>query len=215
MQKIIIPGPSGSLQAALHMAKAENTDFLIICHPHPQFGGTMDNKVVTTVAKTYLDLGMNVIRFNYRHVGESQGEYGEVAGEVEDGLAVLAWLESNYAVSRVFLAGFSFGAYIAAKVALTVSETVNNKINVPHLLLIAPSVENSPFELATPLGAPCNVIMGEQDEVVPFESVQNWVKTQALASNIELISMPNTTHFFHGQLIVLKNHVKKALKEFA
>jgi alpha/beta superfamily hydrolase len=214
MQKTTIQGPSGSLQAAFHLAKTESTDFLIICHPHPQLGGTMDNKVVTTLAKTYLDLGMNVIRFNYRGVGESQGEYGEVAGEAEDALAILTWVESNHAVSRVFLAGFSFGAYIAAKVASTISADAQSKVSVPHLLLIAPSVNNSPFELATPLASPCTVVMGQHDEVVPFESVKTWVEAQAQVSRIELISMPDATHFFHGQLVVLKNHVKNVLKSF-
>ncbi|MFT7110304.1 MAG: alpha/beta superfamily hydrolase [Psychrobacter glaciei] len=212
MEKITVQGPSGSLQAALHMAKIESTDFLIICHPHPQFGGTMDNKVVTTVAKTYLDLGMNVIRFNYRGVGESQGEYGEVAGEVEDALAVLSWLQVNHAVSRVFLAGFSFGAYIAAKVAFVINADINNKVSVPHLLLIAPSVENSPFELATPVAAPCSVLMGKQDEVVPFASVEAWVLSQIPA--VEFIVLPDATHFFHGQLVTIKQRLNSILTDY-
>jgi alpha/beta superfamily hydrolase len=212
MQKTVIQGPSGSLQALLHMAKTESTDFLIICHPHPQFSGTMDNKVVTTVAKTYLDLGINVIRFNYRGVGESQGEYGEVEGEVEDALAVLAWLKANHSVSRVFLAGFSFGAYIAAKVAFTISADVNSKVNVPHLLLIAPSVENSPFDLATPLAAPCSVLMGKQDDVVPFAAVEAWVLSQIPA--LEFIVMPDATHFFHGQLVAIKQRLNSMLIDY-
>jgi alpha/beta superfamily hydrolase len=212
MEKIVISGPLGELQAALHMATTETKDFLIICHPHPQFAGTMDNKVVTTVAKTYLDLGINVIRFNYRGVGESQGSYGEIEGEVEDTLAVFDWLDSQYDVSRVFLAGFSFGAYIAAKVGLTLTECSAYDIKVPHLLLVAPSVESSPFELATPLAAPCTVLMGRQDEIVPFDTVERWVQGQAPV--LEFIELPEATHFFHGQLMVLKNYVKQVLKKF-
>lgn len=212
MEKILIKGPAGQLEAVLHLAKRENSDFLIICHPHPQFGGTMDNKVVTTAAKTYLDLGINVIRFNYRGVGDSQGEYGDISGEVGDGLAVIKWLESHYPVSRIFLAGFSFGAYIAAKLAATITTDTNSAIQVPHLLLIAPSVENSPFELAESLAAPCTVIMGQQDEVVPYESVETWVAQQAQATEVELIALPKASHFFHGQLIAMKNHVKRVLK---
>ena len=206
MEKIVIQGPAGRIQAALHIVDASVSDFLIICHPHPQFGGSMDNKVVTTLGKSYLDAGINVIRFNYRGVGESEGHYGDISGEVEDGLAVFKWLTDNHSVERLFLAGFSFGSYIAAKLAKDLTDT---GITIPHLLMVAPSVENSPFSQATPLAVPCTVIMGRKDEIVPYNSVENWVHEQSPL--VQFIELPEATHFFHGQLIVLKKHLSSLL----
>jgi len=188
------------------MAKTPSQDFLIICHPHPLFGGTMDNKVVTTAAKTYLDAGINVIRFNYRGVDESEGQYGDMEGEVEDAKAIFNWINNQYTVTRLFLAGFSFGSYIAAKLAKDLSE---QGIGHRHLLMIAPSVDNSPFDQAIPLVSACTVIMGQQDEVVSFESVKSWVSVQE--SDIKLIALPEASHFFHRQLIVMREQIKSVL----
>ena len=209
MEKFVAEGKAGQLQAVFHPAKEASSDFLIVCHPHPLYGGTMDNKVVTTIAKAYLDVGINVVRFNYRGVGESAGEYGHNSGEVEDALAIFTWLREHHSVKRLFLAGFSFGSYIAAQAAQSIADA---GIEVPHLLMVAPSVENSPFELATPLAAPCTVIMGKQDEVVSFESVERWVNDQS--EDIEMQVLPDATHFFHRQLIVLKNALASILSVF-
>lgn len=209
MEKIDVEGPEGRIQAVLHQAKTPSSDVLIVCHPHPLFGGTMDNKVVTTIGKTFLDNGMNVMRFNYRGVGESQGRYGDMRGEVEDALAVFEWLNQHHEVDRLFLAGFSFGSYIAAKTAQVL---VQRGVKVPHLLMVAPSVEHSPFELATPLAAPCTVIMGKLDELVPFDAVQAWVHAQN--SEINLLVMPEATHFFHRQLIKLKAGIEGVLSQY-
>jgi alpha/beta superfamily hydrolase len=209
MEKIVVEGKAGALQAALHMAKTPSQDFLIICHPHPLFGGTMDNKVVTTAAKTYLDAGINVVRFNYRGVGESEGLYGDMIGEVEDAQSIFDWMSCRYSVSRLFLAGFSFGSYIAAKLA---KDLADNGGAPQHLLMIAPSVEHSPFEQATPLVSDCTVIMGEQDEVVPFEAVNNWVRSQDVA--VEFITQPEASHFFHRQLIVMRDHIKSVISRY-
>jgi alpha/beta superfamily hydrolase len=209
MEKIMVQGKAGSLQGALHMAKLSTDDFLIICHPHPLFGGTMDNKVVTTAAKTYLDAGINVIRFNYRGVGESTGQYGNMIGEVEDARAIFDWVKGKYPLGRLFLAGFSFGCFIAAKLARDLSKS---GVTIPHLLMIAPSVEHSPFEEAVPLAAECTVIMGEQDEVVPFELVRSWVSAQE--PSIEFIVQPEASHFFHRQLIVMRTHIKEVVSRY-
>lgn len=206
MEKIVAEGKVGQLQAVFHPTKEPSSDFLIVCHPHPLHGGTMDNKVVTTIAKTYLDRGVNVVRFNYRGVGESEGEYGDNKGEVDDALSIFAWLHKHYSVKRLFLAGFSFGSYIAAKAARSITD---DGFVVPHLLMVAPSVEHSPFELAVPLASPCTVIMGRLDEVVPFDSVATWVEGQS--TQIEMLVLPEATHFFHRQLITLKNELASVL----
>ena len=207
MEKVIIQGPVGDLQGAWHAAAASE-DCLIICHPHPQFDGTMNNKVVTTVAKSYLDLGINVLRFNFRGVGESAGEYGNIDGEVQDCQAALDWLLTQKKVKRLFLAGFSFGCYIAAKVAFELRNTYP-QLHLEHLLMVAPSVINSPFDKAVPLMCPSTVIMGALDEVVPFDAVSDWSDT--LYPPVEFVELSQASHFFHGQLVILKQEVKASL----
>ncbi len=207
MEKIIINGQAGSLQAAWHPV-ASSGDFLIICHPHPLYDGTMDNKVVTTVARSYLDMGVNVLRFNFRGVGQSEGQYGQITGEVQDCQSALQWLIQHHEVKRLFLAGFSFGAYVAAKVAFELKQDYP-QLTLEHLLLVAPSVINSPFEQATPLICPTTVIMGGKDEVVPFQEVSDWSDT--LYPPAEFIDLPEASHFFHGQLVLMKKEIKRSL----
>ena len=207
LEKIHIKGEAGNLQGAWH-AVPESTDVLIICHPHPLYDGTMDNKVVTTLARTYLDLSVNVLRFNFRGVGQSDGQYGEISGEVQDCKSALKWLLEHHDIKRLFLAGFSFGAYVAAKVAFDLKADFPS-LHMEHLLLVAPSVINSPFENATPLVCPTTVVMGGQDEVVPYQEVSDW--SDALYPPAQFIELPDASHFFHGQLVVLKREIKACL----
>ena len=203
MERKSIQGHVGLLEIVLHEPYVDAA-YVIVCHPHPLHGGTMDNKVVTMTAKAYDDLGCNSIRFNYRGVGASEGEYGENHGEVEDSIAVVHWLLKNRDVKKIYFAGFSFGAYIAAKAA---AHTQNlGVVMVEHVLLIAPSVLNSPFDDATPFGVRTSVIMGDQDDVVPFDDVQNWA--DKLSPPVDLITMEGAGHFFHGRLTELKANIK-------
>ncbi len=219
LEKIQIKGETGNLQGAWH-AVADSTDVLIICHPHPLYDGTMDNKVVTTLARTYLDLSVNVLRFNFRGVGQSEGQYGDISGEVQDCKSALKWLLEHHDIKRLFLAGFSFGAYVAAKVAFDFNVDFKAEatgahlkeysgVKLEHLLLVAPSVINSPFERATPLVCPTTVVMGGQDEIVPYQEVSDW--SDALYPPAQFIDMPDASHFFHGQLVVLKREIKACL----
>ncbi|MGB3666123.1 MAG: alpha/beta fold hydrolase [Bermanella sp.] len=203
MTSLKIQGPSGLLEASLHESHVD-APYLLVCHPHPLHGGTMNNKVVTMTAKAYEDMGCNVLRFNYRGVGASEGKYGDIQGEVEDAMAVVHWLIENKSVTTFYFAGFSFGAFIAAKAAAN-TQSLQDK-EVKHLLLIAPSVLNSPFEQVTPLGVDTSVIMGDADEVVAFDAVQDWADN--LYPPLELIVMEQAGHFFHGRLTELKQHIK-------
>ena len=203
MNKQMIQGPLGQLEIAVNHIQ-DGAPYVLVCHPHPLYGGTMDNKVVTMTAKAYEDMGCNVLRFNYRGVGASEGEYGDIQGEVEDAMAVVHWLIENKSVTTFYFAGFSFGAFIAAKVAAN-TQSLQGK-EVKHLLLIAPSVLNSPFEQVTPLGVDTSVIMGDADEVVAFDAVQDWADN--LYPPLELIVMEQAGHFFHGRLTELKQHIK-------
>lgn len=203
MNQLTIPGPSGLLEIALHENYAD-APYLLVCHPHPLYGGTMNNKVVTMTAKAYEDMGCNVVRFNYRGVGASEGEYGDNQGEVDDANTVIKWLLANKAVTQLYFAGFSFGAYIAAQAAVDTQGL--NQVEVKHLLLIAPSVVNSPFEKVTPLSVDTSIIMGDADEIVSFEAVQNWA--DHLYPPVELVVMEGASHFFHGRLTELKQQIK-------
>lgn len=209
---VFISGPAGQIEAQVQLAKqaidseTKADRWAIVCHPHPLFGGTMLNKVVTTLVKAYEESGINTVIFNYRGVGDSQGEYGEIHGEVEDAKAVLAWLLKEHAVSQLYFAGFSFGAYIAAKLA----HDYSGDASLEHLTLIAPSVENSPFELATPIAAPCLVVVPEADEVVDPQKAMDWAED--LYPPVELETFEDTSHFFHGKVLDLRKTVKRVLE---
>ncbi len=207
LEKVIINGQTGILQGAWHGVEGSE-DVLIVCHPHPLFDGTMDNKVVTTITRTYLDMGVNVLRFNFRGVGQSEGQYGDITGEVQDCQSALQWLTEHHPVKRLFLAGFSFGAYVAAKVAYDLNEAPT-QMKLEHLLLVAPSVLNSPFEQATPLVCPTTVIMGGKDEVVPYQEVSDW--SDGLYPPAQFIELSEASHFFHGQLVFMKKEIKRSL----
>lgn len=199
MKNLFLDGSAGRLESTLQLT-SESRDGLVICHPHPLYGGTKDNKVVTTLANSAQTLGMNVVRFNYRGVGASEGQYGEIEGEVEDAIAVARWMTGHISLDRLFFAGFSFGSYIAAQAA----KEMSGLIEVPHILMVAPSVLHSPFEQALPLVAPSTIIMGDADEVVPYDQVLEWSKQ--LEQNT-FITMPETSHFFHRKLIDLREHI--------
>ena len=203
MESLMIQGEQGLLEVVLHEDHSSHT-YVIVCHPHPLHGGTMNNKVVTMTTKAYEDMGFNVVRFNYRGVGKSEGVYGDNSGEVEDAMAVVHWLLTNRDVGEMYFAGFSFGAYITAQAAANTQDLAT--VDVQHVLLIAPSVLNSPFQRVTPFGVDTSIIMGDADEIVPYQEVQNWA--QQLYPPVEMITLDGAGHFFHGRLTELKGHIK-------
>lgn len=202
--EIIIDGPVGALEAVVHLpADADFSRFGIICHPHPLQEGTMHNKVITTVAKTFVAIGIPCVRFNYRGVGNSAGNYGNVSGEVADCMAVVEWVKQQWPHAELYLAGFSFGAYIAAEVA--------SKVVTKHLVSIAPAVERMPYYELPYLSCPWLVIQGEADEVVTPQAVYTWF--EQLQANKTLIKFPDTGHFFHGKLLDLQQVITEGLTQ--
>lgn len=193
-ESITIDGPAGNLQAVLEW---QNTPqyIAVVCHPHPLYQGSMNNKVVTTVARELRGDGAAVVRFNYRGVGESEGTYGGGDGEAEDLLAVVAWLRSKYPQLPLRLAGFSFGTYVAASGAFQLAQ---QKQSAVHLLLIAPSVKNFDFSPFTATHCPVLVIQGEDDDVVSPTDVYQWAQQTPLYPTV--LRMAEAEHFFHGQL---------------
>ena len=206
-QEFFVPGPSGQLQAVIHQGDeaghfAARELLAIICHPHPLHGGTMDNKVVTTLMRTYRDLGIHVIRFNFRGIGKSEGEFDNAVGEVDDLRAMISWSQQQLPHLPLVLAGFSFGSSIAAQASYDV-------VGLQHLTLVAPPVERYPYDRAGVFPSPLCVIQGDKDERVFAEGVYHWV--DKLQSPAELIRYPEASHFFHGYLTNLKSDLTESL----
>jgi len=199
--KIFLSGPEGLLEVSTDLPKKALLPVtVIVCHPHPLFDGTMDNKVVTTVFRAFRNMGCSVLRFNYRGVGKSEGSYADAIGESDDLLAVMQWVHQVYPQNQIWLAGFSFGAYVVARVA-------SFKENVKQLITIAPAVDRYAFKKLTPPACPWLVIQGDQDEVVSAQIVFQWVNEQTHAP--KLIKVKDASHFFHGRLLDLRVIIEK------
>lgn len=198
---LLIDAPAGKIEVSLGgVLNPTLEDIAVVCHPHPLYGGTMDNKVVVTVAKVYRQAGIPTVRFNFRGVGKSTGTHAGGVGEQADLAAVLDWLVKAHAPRRLWLAGFSFGSYIAAAGAMRLPGTLELK----QLLLVAPPVHHYPFaDLALP--EKICVVQGDQDEVVPPEEVFHWLETLPAAPQV--LRFNACGHFFHGRLVELKERL--------
>jgi uncharacterized protein len=196
-----LDGPAGKLEIAIqHPTSPRKNKWAIVCHPHPLHGGTMQNKVVTTTAKTLCDLGFTTIRFNYRGVGESEGLYGEAHGETDDLKFIMDWILKQNREIEIVLAGFSFGAYIAARMA--------SRKEVTHLITIAPSINHFDFNHMHKPHGPWLIIHGEFDELVPFAEAQSWALT---LKQVDFIKIAQASHFFHGKLVDLRKELTQWL----
>ena len=206
-QALFISGPCGQLQAVIHQGDeaghfAARDLLVVICHPHPVHGGTMDNKVVTTLMRTYRDLGIHVVRFNFRGVGKSEGDFDNAVGELDDLLAVIAWTKQTLPQMRLMVAGFSFGSAIAAQASYQVDA-------LQHLILVAPPVERYAYDRDGLFPCALAVVQGDKDERVIAEGVYQWAS--ALHSSAEILRYPDAGHFFHGYLTQLKNDLTELL----
>lgn len=192
----MIEGPAGALEAvaACPAPESERPASVVVLHPHPLHGGTLQNKVVHTVARSFTELGARSVRFNFRGVGNSAAAYADGIGETEDALAVLNWLRARRPHDAIFLAGFSFGAYVALRAAAS--------FPLAGLLTIAPAVHLYDFEaLATPR-IPWVMFQGERDEVVAAPAVRAWAERQTPPPR--LVTFPEAGHFFHQRLHKLR-----------
>ncbi len=187
-ERRLVAGPAGDLVCAIDSPEGAARGVALVCHPHPQFGGTLDNKVVATLARGFVQAGWRAVRFNFRGVGGSAGIWDEGRGEIDDARAVLAALRHD-AGEPVALAGFSFGAYVASQLALEVAPA--------QLILVGPATQN--FAVAPVLPSTL-VVHGEADEVVPLAATLDWARPQGLP----VVVVPGVGHFFHGRLAVLK-----------
>lgn len=205
---MLIAGPAGNLEAIWQPSSAKGGKAVVICHPHPLYGGAMGNKVVTTLARAWREMGYGVLRFNFRGVGKSEGQHDYGKGEQDDLLAALNWLETTQSPKAYDLAGFSFGAWVAAATA----ERLPVERSSERLLLVAPPVHYEGFMSLHP-SLPTLVLLGDDDEVVDPEAVKQWVATRQIRPVLQCF--PGAGHFFHGQLIQLKESVMTQLSMLA
>lgn len=196
---LLIPGSAGELEILPVDAASKKT--AIICHPHPLQGGTMTNKIVTTLARTFADCGCNTVRFNFRGVGKSTGEYDDGRGELDDLKTVVAWAKKNFQINELWLAGFSFGGWIATKGALQLSPQ--------KLITVAPMFARLKQENIEDLKTDWILVQGEQDELVSAEALFAW--TEQLTHPPHILHFPETGHFFHGKLGLLREQLTQVL----
>ncbi|WP_455206218.1 alpha/beta hydrolase [Kaarinaea lacus] len=200
-ENFLIPGPTGVLEALLMQPESfsEGDPIAVICHPHPLHGGTMANKVVHIVADSLNKLGMTTLRFNFRGVGHSAGRYDNGVGEVDDLVAVVNWFKERYPKSPLWLAGFSFGSFVAF--------SAHEKVQAARLLLVAPPVGRFPFNPDQCVDIPWMVIQGGKDDVVSPQEVSVWVHRCRNRPHYEWFA--DADHFFHGRL----NRIRQAIIE--
>ena len=175
---------------------------VVVAHPHPVFGGTMQNKVVQTLARAFVQCGWRAIRFNFRGVGASAGTYDEGQGETAD---MLALIEQAASTGPLALAGFSFGAFVTSHVA----QALHTERRLDKLVLVGTAASRfSVAPVALDLHERTLVLHGEQDDTVPLASVMDWARPQSLPITV----IPGVEHFFHGQLPLLKSLVVRHLR---
>jgi len=190
VERLVIAGPAGGLEVAVNLPAGEPTGLALVAHPHPLQGGSLDNKVAQTLAKTFAAIGYAAVRFNFRGVGKSEGRFDEGAGETEDALAALAFARERFGDALpLALAGFSFGSYVQTRVAARVA--------FERLVLVGAAVGR--FEVAD-VPPETIVIHGEEDDVVALADVFAWARPQALP----VVVFPGCGHFFHGRLVQLQ-----------
>ena len=204
---LTLPGPAGTLELVIDVPEGEVTPLpltVVLCHPLSTEGGSMHNKVVTMAARSLRELGATTVRFNFRGVGESSGTFDHGNGERGDLLAVAAWVREQRPQDDLWLAGFSFGAYVSLRSTA--------EIQPDALISIAPPVGRWEFEKIVLPTCPWLVIQGDEDEVVDPQAVYDWIDT--LKQKPELVRMHGTSHFFHRKLVDLRGALQHGVKNW-
>ena len=205
-ERLALPGPAGTLEALVETPAGEAAGtapaaFGVVCHPHPLYGGTLDNKVVYTLARAFVECGVPAIRFNFRGVGASGGLYDQGRGETEDTLAVIGYGRQRWPGAALWLAGFSFGAAVAVRAAPRASPAA--------LVTVAPGITRVAVEDVPSPRCPWLLVQGDADEVIEPAAVFEWALRQSPAPDIRRFA--GGGHFFHGRLHELRQTVVEFL----
>lgn len=201
-EQLLIAGPAGAIEVLTAGPKRfdPRLPIAIVCHPHPLYGGSLNNKVVHMLAETFNSLGLLGVCFNFRGVGRSEGRFDHGNGESEDLRAVIDWFRGRYREAPIWLAGFSFGAFVAAR--------THRHAGVERLLLVAPPVTLFDFTKVPEVEIPWMVIQGGRDEVIDPPAVSGWVHGRRHRPDYRW--MADADHFFHGRMNRLRETVLDA-----
>jgi len=202
LERLSIDGPAGRLEAIVEDRKLPAEGYAVLCHPHPLHGGTMDNKVVHTLARAFRETGIPTLRFNFRGVGSSAGTFDDGNGETADADAIASYGAQRWPGRQLMLAGFSFGAFVALRLAL--------ERGASRLITVAPPVDRMEFSVLAAPRCPWLVVQGDSDEVVDPKRVFAWV--ESCNPQPKLVIMPGVGHFFHGHLPLLREVVIDAIR---
>ena len=205
-QKTVVTGPAGSIEAVVDAPElapgVAARGVVVIAHPHPLFGGTMDNKVVQTLARAFVQCGWQAVRFNFRGVGATEGVYDEGRGELQDLLAVVQQVAPQ---GTLALAGFSFGAFVTSHAV----QTLWPQRAIEKIVLVGTAASRfAVTDIPPEAHAHTLTLHGEQDDTVPLAAVMDWARPQTLPVTV----IPGGGHFFHGQLPLLKSLVVRHLR---
>jgi alpha/beta superfamily hydrolase len=198
IEQLRIPGPAGELESIVEIPPDANFSAVaVLCHPHPLYGGMMTNKVVHMLAKSFNELGMPAVRFNFRGIGKSTGAYDEGRGETADCEAVAHWAIQRWPNADLVLGGFSFGGAVAIRAAAILSPA--------KLVTVAPAIRKIEVTDADIPSCPWLIVQGDRDELVDPNDIAQWA--HGLPKPPMLKSLPGVDHFFHGKLNELRDAV--------
>jgi len=203
-ERLFIAGPVGRLESVFETAAdADVNGSVVVCHPHPQHGGTLHNKVAHTLARAFVHQGFDALRFNFRGTEQSEGQFDEGIGELDDALAAIAWMRERRPNDALWLAGFSFGAAIVVRAAVDAE--------VDGLISVAPAVSRFAAGLDKQPQCPWLVVQGDEDELVDVDDTIDWINE--LEPGPELAILPGAEHFFHGRLLELRQVVSRFVSD--
>jgi len=209
MPEIVIPGPEGRLEARYHKGPELNSPLCIVLHPHPRQGGTMNNKIVYNTYQAFKKSDFSTLRFNFRGVGRSQGTYDNGIGELTDAAAALDWLQTeNPSARTTWIAGFSFGAWLALQLLMRRPE-------ISGFVAISPPASLYDFSFLAPCPSSGLIIQGTEDKIVQEEIVTELVEklNKQNSINIDYKKINGADHFYSKSLDDIHNKIKKYIKK--
>ena len=208
MADVIINGPEGRIEGKYHHSTSNNPNIALVLHPHPLYGGTMNNKVVYTLYHCFAALGFSVLRINFRGVGKSQGKFDEGVGELTDSACAFDWLQQhNSMIKSTWIAGFSFGSWVS-------SQLLMRRPEIKHFIAVSPPVAKYDFSFLSPCPTSGLVLQGNQDSIVKENDVENFIKTLLVQKcvKVEYSMLDGADHFFREKMDDFREEVNMYIK---